>query len=126
MNKIEVIGNLGQDAEIKDFNGRRFVAFTVADSYNTKDQNGNTINHCTWFSCTMNGEGGNLLQYLKKGTPVFVRGNLKAQTYNRRDGGVGIDLSVSVGEITFFHQRNLMIRPADHRTKVIDHSDDQE
>lgn len=100
MNKIEVIGNLGQDAEIKDFNGRRFVAFTVADSYNTKDQNGNTINHCTWFSCTMNGEGGNLLQYLKKGTPVFVRGNLKVQTYNRRDGGVGIDLSVSVGEIT--------------------------
>ena len=45
------------------------------------------------------GNGGNLLQYLTKGTSVFVRGNLSAGTYTTRSGEVRVSLSVMVSEI---------------------------
>ena len=73
MIKIEVIGNLGADAQLQVVNGNKFVSFRVAntDSWTTQ-----------WISCSLNGDGGSLLPYLKKGTKVFVRGNANMVTYS--------------------------------------------
>lgn len=83
MMRLELIGNLGADAEIKDFNGRKFVSFRVA--HTEKWVNGQTqqVNEqTTWVSCAMNGDGGKLLPYLKKGIKVFVRGSVSFGTYS--------------------------------------------
>lgn len=69
MQKLEVIGNLGADAELKNYNGSEFISFRVAD---TQKVNGNDVT--TWIDCTMNGNGGKLMQFLKAGTKVFVSG----------------------------------------------------
>lgn len=37
MLKVEFVGNIGADAEIKDFNGKRYIAFNVATSERFKD-----------------------------------------------------------------------------------------
>lgn len=37
----EVIGNLGYDAQVKEFGGRKYVSMSVAHSSFSKDQNGN-------------------------------------------------------------------------------------
>lgn len=97
----EIIGNIGQDAQVKDYNGRKFVSFSVADSYKSKDQ---TV-HTTWVSCTIEGDGGNLTQYLKKGTSVFVRGRSRINLYQRRDGSYGADLSIAVRDIHLLSSR---------------------
>ena len=53
----------------------------------------------TWVSCTMNGDGGNLLQYLKSGEKVYVRGNLSSRIFVGHDGQRHAGLNISVTEI---------------------------
>ena len=76
MLQIEVIGNIGTDAEIKEFSGKKYVAFNVAHSERRKDANGTTIESTTWVSVLWYGDGGGLTAYLKKGCKVFVRGRM--------------------------------------------------
>lgn len=82
MAKIEFIGNLGADARVETTNGRQFVAFNVADTDSYTDQDGNRHEVTQWISCTMAGDGGKLLPYLKKGKTVFVRGHLSTRIFN--------------------------------------------
>lgn len=77
MLQLEVIGNLGSDAEIKEFGGKKYVSMNVAHSEKRKDGNESTV----WVSVLWYGEGGNLLQYLKKGAKVFLRGRLVPKAY---------------------------------------------
>lgn len=82
MSKIEFIGNLGSDARVETANGRQFVAFNVADTNKFTDADGTVRENTTWISCTLNGDGGKLLQYLKKGKTVFVRGYMSTRVFN--------------------------------------------
>ena len=99
MLKVEIIGNLGSDAEIKIFNEKKYVSFSVAHSEKRVDANGIVNEKTTWLSVLKYGDGKNILQYLKKGTKVFVRGNLYAKLYNDQRGGVGVSLNVNADEI---------------------------
>lgn len=83
MIKLEIIGNLGADAEVKMYNGNKFVSFRVAHTDKWVDQNTGVIStQTTWVSCSMNGDGGGLTPYLKKGTKVFVRGTPNFVVYS--------------------------------------------
>lgn len=76
MIKVEVIGNLGADAQLQEKNGNRFVSFRVANTDSWTDKTtGQIIKSTQWISCTLNGDGGALTPYLKKGCKVFIRGN---------------------------------------------------
>lgn len=97
MLKVEFVGHIGSDAEIKDFNGKRFIAFNVATSERYKDAQGNTVSRTTWVSCLKPGDGA-VVQYLKKGTQVFCRGNLTAKPYTGRNG-VEAGLNCTVTEL---------------------------
>lgn len=94
MLSIEIIGNLGNDAEVKNINGKDVVAFNVAHSekYNGQETT-------TWVSCLWYGNGGNLVQYLKKGTKVFARGRLSVTTYQNRDNRWVAGVNMTVTEI---------------------------
>lgn len=91
---IEFCGYVGNDAEIKEFNGQKFISFNVATSERYKDAQGNTVSRTTWISCLKPGES-TVVQYLKKGTQVFVRGDFSAKTFTGANGiQVGINCRV--------------------------------
>lgn len=99
MLKVEFVGHIGADAEIKDFNGKRYIAFNVATSERYKDAQGNTVSRTTWVSCLKPGEGS-VVGYLKKGTQVYCRGNLSVRTYTGRNGvEAGINCTVTELEL---------------------------
>lgn len=99
--RLEVIGNLGADAETKDVNGRKFVSFRVAHTdkwVDNQTQQAQTVTQ--WVSCAINGDGGKLLPYLKKGTKVFVRGSVAFGTFNSaKSHQVECAVNLSVWEI---------------------------
>lgn len=101
MLKVEVIGNLGADAEKKIADGAEFVTFRVCHSIKkTNKANGEIIEESTWVSCTLTGNGGNLLPYLLKGQKVFVRGNASLKLYtSSKDGLMHAGINLRVGEI---------------------------
>lgn len=99
MLKVEIIGNIGNDAEIKEFGGRKHVSFSVAHSERRRDEAGGREEVTTWISILWYGEGGGLLRYLRKGAKVFVRGNLKVKMYTDKRGNRQAALNVSASEV---------------------------
>ena len=98
MIKVEIIGNLGADAMLQVVNGNKFVSFRVANTDAWTDKQTGEIKKSTqWISCSLNGDGGALLPYLKKGTKVFVRGNAQFVIFSSaktRQMEVGVNLFV--------------------------------
>lgn len=98
MIKVEIIGNLGADAQLQEKNGNKFVAFRVANTDKWVDKStGQIIESTQWISCTLNGDGGSLLPYLKRGAKVFVRGNAQFVIFSSaktRQMEVGVNLFV--------------------------------
>lgn len=92
MLQVEIIGNIGNDAQVKDFNGKKYIAFNVAHSEKFKNQQGVETERTTWVSVLKPGEGA-IVNYLKKGTPVFVRGDLSFKQYqdNAHNWQVGVN-----------------------------------
>lgn len=84
MLQISVIGNIGADAEVHRENGNVFTTFKVAHNDRFTDSQGVNHDSTTWVSCVLNGDAGNLLQYLKKGTAVYVSGDAGVRTYHSK------------------------------------------
>ena len=100
MLKAEIIGNLGADAVKNQGNDGTYISFRVAHSTTFTNRNsGEVTKNTTWVSCTMNGDGGNLLPYLKSGEKVYVRGNLSSRIFVGHDGQRHAGLNISVTEI---------------------------
>lgn len=98
MLQCEVIGNIGNDAEIKEFSGKKYVSFNVAHSEKRKDANGTTVESTTWVSVLWYGDGG-LIQYLKRGCKVFVRGRLSVKSYQDKNGNTQVAVNVNANEV---------------------------
>lgn len=92
MRKIQIIGNLGKDAEIKVTEKSNFITFSVATSRYAQDK-------VLWITCNKN-RSTELAQYLKKGTKVFVSGNLSIREYTS-NGVTKFEPICQVDEIEF-------------------------
>lgn len=100
MFKVEVIGNLGADVEIKNNNGSQFAAFRVANSTKYKTQDGREVENTDWIDCSLNNVESKVLPYLKAGVKVFVRGNGSLRVYSsKKDRMMKAGLQVSVSEV---------------------------
>ena len=99
MLQIEVIGNIGADAEIKEFGGKKYVSFNVAHSERRKDANGTTVESTTWVSVLSFGDGGGLTQYLKRCAKVFVRGRMSVKQYQDKNNHWQVVVNCNASEV---------------------------
>lgn len=123
MAKIEFIGNLGADAQVKEVNGNKFISFNVADTDTYTDSNGQKQERTQWISCTMNGDGGKLLQYLTKGKTVYVRGYLSTRIFDSAQYHckmVGLNCSVREIELIAGQEREVPRQLMDSNNVVYD------
>lgn len=97
MNIVTVAGRVGKDAEVrKTQSGDSVTGFSVgADSgYGDKKKT-------LWYDCSIWGtRGEKVAQFLSKGTPVTIVGELNTREYVSRDGKPGFALTVSVDKLT--------------------------
>lgn len=98
MLQVEIIGNIGNDAQVKDFNGKKYIAFNVAHSEKFKNQQDVETERTTWLSVLKPGESA-VAQYLKKGTPVFVRGDLSVKAYKDNAGNWQVGVNCLAREV---------------------------
>lgn len=100
MFRIEIIGNIGGDAEIKNDNGRMYVQFSVADTRRYKKEDGTDVEKTNWVSCFYRNADSEVVKYLKKGTRVFVRGNGETRLFSsEKDRMMKAGVSINVSEI---------------------------
>lgn len=100
MFKIEVIGNLGADAQIKGENGRQFISFNVAHTDTWTDDAGQKHEQTQWVSCIINDVESKVRQYLVKGKTVFVRGDARLRVFSsEKERRMVAGVTVNVREI---------------------------
>ena len=90
-------GNLGADAELKTSkSGTPYLSFTVANSTNRKQENGEwETTNTTWRRVTMWDNLDALTPHLKKGAAVLVEGHEELRTWQKEDGSEGYTLDVT-------------------------------
>lgn len=87
-NKVQLIGNLGRDPEVKEFEGGRKVAkFPLATTESYKNDAGERISETSWHSIVAWGGLATIAEkYLLKGKEVAVEGRLLYRDYEDKDG----------------------------------------
>lgn len=100
MIKIEMIGNLGADAELKQNDRGKFVVFSLYHTERWLDRaTGEVVTQTTRASVSYSGELGELLNYMKTGFRVFVRGDIQLRTYLGNDHNYHAGLNIRAREI---------------------------
>lgn len=82
MMKLSVIGNLGADAEVIRDSGNVFVSLSIAHTERSKSSDGQIKETTQWISATINGDGGRLLEFLKKGTKIYAYGDMGLRLFH--------------------------------------------
>jgi single-strand DNA-binding protein len=90
LNKVMLIGNLGADPEVRTFqNGGKVCNLRVATSESWKDRNtGERQERTEWHTVAIFNEGlaGVAERYLKKGSKVYLEGQLQTRKWQDQSG----------------------------------------
>ena len=108
LSKIQIIGNLGRDPELRYTpSGRPVASFTVAVNQSTKNQqSGEWIESTDWFRVSIWGERGErAAENLRKGSRVFVDGRFRAREYEANDGQKRMSLDITADTVLGLDKR---------------------
>jgi single-strand DNA-binding protein len=84
-NKVNLIGFLGNDAEVRTANNRSFTTFSLATKSSYKDKNSNQyISHTEWHRCVVFGKLSEFAKTLTKGAHIQVEGELRSREYTSK------------------------------------------
>lgn len=87
LNKILLIGNLGQDAETRfTTNNVSVTNFSLATTHSYKGKDGNWVNETTWHNCVSFNLSDYFKDALKKGKKFYVEGRLTKRDYTDKEG----------------------------------------
>lgn len=89
VNRVILIGNLGQDPSIKYTpSGTAVANFSIAVNEKWKGKDGKTEERTEWVKIVAWNKLAEICgEYLSKGRPVFVEGRLQTREYEAKDGG---------------------------------------
>lgn len=88
LNRVEIMGNLGVDPEMRySPTGRAVTRFRVAVNRRWRDSEGQPQQQVEWFRVVLWGRQAEVAnQYLTKGAPVYVSGRLQTRSFEGNDG----------------------------------------
>jgi single-strand DNA-binding protein len=87
-NKVQLIGHVGQDPEIKNFDGGRKLAnFSLATNESYTNSKGEKVDQTEWHRVTAWGKTAEIIEkYVTKGKEIVIDGKLTYRTYDDKEG----------------------------------------
>jgi single-strand DNA-binding protein len=107
--KIQIVGNLGRDPELRYTpNGRPVTEFSVAVNQSTKNQQtGEWVEATDWFRVSVWGDRAErAAENLRKGTRVLVDGRFRTREYETKDGRKGTSLEITADTVLSLDRRD--------------------
>ena len=88
INKVILVGNLGNDPEMKYTQGGMAVcSLSLATTSVRKDKDGNQVEKTEWHRVKLFGKLGEIAgEYLKKGRQVYIEGSIRYDKFTGQDG----------------------------------------
>lgn len=97
MLEIQAIGNLGGNAKVIEWNGKKFLSFSVGITEKRKKSASERVEVTTWVDCTMN-HSEIFEKLLVKGKKVFVRGSVSTSIWTK-ETAVGVNVKCRIKDI---------------------------
>ena len=107
-NKVQLIGNLGNDPEVKHLDsGKTLAKFAVATNDRHYNQDGEKVEDVQWHNLVAWGKTAELAEkYLKKGSEIAVEGKLTNRSYENKEGQKKYITEVIISEILMLGSKN--------------------
>lgn len=101
INKVILIGNLGQDPELRyTGSGTAVCNMRLATNESYKDADGNMVDKTEWHTVVAWSRLAEICgEYLKKGSQVYFEGSLQTRSYDDKDGNTKFTTEVKAREM---------------------------
>ncbi|GAB4047048.1 single-stranded DNA-binding protein [Spirosoma litoris] len=100
LNQIQAIGRIGKDAVIHDYQGKKFLAFSLAIDESYKNSEGTKVERVTFYDCTTEQERFfKIASWLTKGREILVEGKPSVRTYEK-DGKAYGAIKIQIANIS--------------------------
>ena len=91
VNKVILIGNVGQDPEVRytgdPSNGAKVATIRLATTERYKDRSGNLQEHTEWHTVVAWRNTADVVEkYVKKGTQIYIEGRLRTRSWEDQTG----------------------------------------
>lgn len=109
VNKVILIGNLGQDPDVRTMNnGEQVANFSLATSETWQDKNtGEAREKTEWHRCVAYRRLAEIIgQYVKKGSKIYVEGRLQTRKWQGQDGQDRYTTEIIVNEMQMLDSRS--------------------
>lgn len=100
-NKVQLIGNVGQDPEIKNFEGGKKLAhLTIATNDSYRNDKGEKVEQTEWHRVIAWGKTAEIIEkFVTKGKEVAIEGKLTHRSYDDKNGEKRYITEVVVNEL---------------------------
>lgn len=112
LNKVTLIGNLGNDPEVRSTTGgNRVATFSLATSRTWNDAGGSKQEKTEWHRCVVwNTKSSQLAdiveRYVKKGDKLYVEGRIEYRQWQDKDGQTRYSTEINVRELIMLSSRS--------------------
>ena len=108
VNKVILIGNLGQDPDLKfSSTGTAICKLSIATSQKRKDQSGQYQDETQWHRVTLFGKQAEVCgEYLAKGKKVYIEGRIQYDKYTDKDGVTKYTTDIIANDMRFMENKS--------------------
>lgn len=102
MLKMQFIGILGKDAEVKDLGESKAINLTVAVHKEYKNSDGEKVEKTDWVKCVLwknTKQSTKVVEFLKKGKRVFIEGEPGVEAYLSKEGVAKGQLTLTIKDL---------------------------
>ncbi len=106
VNRVQLIGSLGQDPEIKTFDNGKMARFSMATNEIYRNKEGEKITETQWHNVVAWGNTATILEkYVRKGDKVGIEGKLVTRQWEDKDGQKRYITEVVANDVLMLSQK---------------------
>lgn len=108
VNKAILVGNVGNDPEIKYLDsGTPLARFSLATSENYTNRNGEKVSQTEWHNIVLwRGLAEVAEKYVKKGTQLYIEGRIRTRSWDDKDGNKRYTTEINCDSLQLLGSRN--------------------
>ena len=99
-NKVQLIGHVGQEPEVKIINNKKVANLTIATNDFYYNEKGDKVEQTEWHRITAWGKTAEIIEkYVVKGKEIAIEGKLSHRSYDDKDGNKRYVTEILVNEL---------------------------
>ena len=107
VNKVFLIGNLGKNPEIVNFENAKKAAFPLATTESFKNKDGQKVEQTEWHNIVCwRGLADIAERFLQKGTQVYIEGKLRTRSWEDKEGHKRYTTEIVAENFMILNNRN--------------------